>query len=850
MGDSQLGQRPIWRRRRTGRAAGALAFAVSACAATALMAGLTAAPALADPGCAKFAAEPSKGGSDGNAGDLAHPYATLGKLLSSLSAGQTGCIFSGQTIDVNQPQSLRNQTHGTEAAPITITSTNPAEPATVTNSLALEEGSDWINFTHLRFWWAQPPPYTCWNAEGNATDKACNGEPENPEDRVQIAISSSHTSWLYDDIQNFNTDICMNIVSYAGSVAHETLIEHDQIHNCGLPFTGEKHVDEEAAWHDHAIYDYGIGTKIFNDYIYGNSRNGILFYGGGDGGVAEHNIIDENGNGITFGSTVDSTARWNIITNNSLDDGGHCAPRGCDDFGVAVNETSGARFEHNCLDNNLSGEIEFALSEPAGLPGLVLGGNLLKTNPMYADAASHDYTLSANSPCLGYGPDTAQPGGPPPTGAPPSNTALPGVLSSMPGASPIVGEAQIALTGGWSGAPTSFSYQWNACAGSLCTAISEATGPVYIPSAAYAGDTLSVTVTATNAHGSASATSPQTPPLLAGSEMVAGRPSGVLSDASPAFATQGASGGLVLSTLGPGAESLLSMLLGGGAWTATASPSAAVGPGGAIWIAFEGPGHSLWITGEVPGTNLAVLAYRGPAGTTYSEPSIAIDPADDIWVTAEGPQAELMITQRRAGANAWSSSPATDPGMVFSSPSAAADPSGNVWIAFQGQDHALSVTTDWPGGGGFWTSSVTVPGTTYSQPSTMVDPAGNVWVAAEGPGNALLVTERVASQYRWLWPRLVWSGTVYSAPSAAVGAGGNVSIAFQGPGRSLWVADESPYAARTSISYAGPEGMAASAPAEVVGPRGELWVGYEQTGNQLAVLERLPSGIWTPLSGG
>ncbi len=354
MSDARAFKRAASRRRNARRLAVALIAAVGA-ALGAFAAISAAAPAPTSASCVKFAAERSKGGSDANSGDEAHPYATLGKLASSLSAGQTGCIFSGQTIDTHEPQSLEDETHGSEGAPITITSTDPSEPATVTSSLALDQGSDWIDFTHLRFWWAQPPPYTCWNAEGNATGQACNGEPQNPEDNVQIAVSSSHTRWLYDDIQNFNTDICMNIVDYEGSQAHETLIEHDRIHNCGLPFKGEKPVDEEPAWHDHGIYDYGIGTKIINNYIYSNSRNGIVFYGHGSGGVAEHNIIDSNGNGITFGNTIDSTARWNIITNNSLDDVGDCAPRGCFDFGVAQYEAAGDVLEDNCLDGNLSG---------------------------------------------------------------------------------------------------------------------------------------------------------------------------------------------------------------------------------------------------------------------------------------------------------------------------------------------------------------------------------------------------------------------------------------------------------------------------------------------------------------
>ncbi len=344
--------------------------------------------------CNKFAAEPSKGGSDTNTGEEAHPYATLKKLASSLTAGQTGCVFSGQTIDVKNPQTLKNETHGTEASPITITSTEPANPATITSWIALEEGSNWINFTHLKFWWEQPPPYTCWNAEGNPTGKACNGEAVNPEDHVQLAIASDHTHWLFDDIQSFGTNICVNVVSFGGSTAHETLLEHDVIHKCGVAFTGEKTVvNEEPAWHQHGVYDYGIGTKILNNYIYSNSRNGILFNGGGEGGVAEHNIIDGNGNGVTFGSTIKDTVQWNIFTSSSLDSFGKCAEphpgiKGCDDFAAATTGfTSGGIFKHNCAFNNLTGEIEFQTEEPAELEGVTVAENKLKTNPQYVNAA-------------------------------------------------------------------------------------------------------------------------------------------------------------------------------------------------------------------------------------------------------------------------------------------------------------------------------------------------------------------------------------------------------------------------------------------------------------------------------
>ncbi len=744
MSESQLWQRLTLHRRSSGCAPRMLVGVVAAAALAVPTACLAVTPALADPGCAKFAAEPGKGGSDSNAGDEAHPYATLGKLVASLGAGQTGCIFSGQTIDVKTPQYLEHDSRGTEAAPITITSTDPSEPATVTSSLALGEGADWIDFTHLRFWWAMPPPYTCWNAEGNPTGKACNGEPQNPEDNVQIALSASHTAWLYDDIQNFDTDICMNIVSDAGGTAHETLIEHDRIHNCGLPFKGEKPVDEEPAWHDHGIYDYGVGTKIFNNYIYSNSRNGILFYGGGSGGIAEHNIIDENGNGITFGDTGDSTARWNIITNSSLDDTGNCAPRGCFDFGVAVNRATGDRFEHNCLDNNLSGEIEFARVEPATLLGVIVGGNLLGTDPLYENAGGHDYTLSPGSPCLGYGPDTAQPTGPPPGAPPPAN----GLLS--------------------------------------------------------------------------------------------GRPSGVLSGESPAFAARSLYGGLLLTTAGPGEEAWYTGLLGGGAWSTSAAPSAVAGPAAGVWVAFEGPGHSLWVSVEYPAGNGPSTSYQGPAGTTYSAPSIAIDSAGNVWVAAEGPSRELIVTERAANTGGWSSSAVTGAERVYSTPSAGVDSTGHVWIAFQGEEHSLLVVTDWLGG---WeTVSVGGQQTTYSEPSTAGDSAGNIWVAAEGPSNELRVIEHAARSRTWRQGVLAAAAQVYSAPSAVANSAGNVWIAFQGPGHSLWLATDWTDTGAVGIMYESPEGTIYSAPSELIGASGELWVGYERADNDLGVLERPLAG--------
>lgn len=91
--------------------------------------------------------------------------------------------------------------------------------------------------------------------------------------------------------------------------------------------------------------------------------------------------------------------------------------------------------------------------------------------------------------------------------APPVNTALPIVSGSA-----VQAQVLSATSGAWGNAPTSFAYQWLQCnsAGGACTSISGAIASSYVAVAADAGHTLRVTVTASNAGGSASATSAAT----------------------------------------------------------------------------------------------------------------------------------------------------------------------------------------------------------------------------------------------------------------------------------------------------------------------------------------------------
>ncbi len=89
---------------------------------------------------------------------------------------------------------------------------------------------------------------------------------------------------------------------------------------------------------------------------------------------------------------------------------------------------------------------------------------------------------------------------------PPINLAAPAISGT-----PQEGQLLSATTGSWSGSPTSHAYAWQRSSdGSTWTTIPSATNASYTPVSADVGSLIRVLVTATNAGGSASATSAAT----------------------------------------------------------------------------------------------------------------------------------------------------------------------------------------------------------------------------------------------------------------------------------------------------------------------------------------------------
>ncbi len=94
--------------------------------------------------------------------------------------------------------------------------------------------------------------------------------------------------------------------------------------------------------------------------------------------------------------------------------------------------------------------------------------------------------------------------------SPPVSTAAPVVSGTAQ-----QGQTLSASDGSWTNSPSSYGYQWQDCSSSSCSNVSGATASSYNLQASDVGDTVDVVVKATNAGGSASATSAQTQAVTA-----------------------------------------------------------------------------------------------------------------------------------------------------------------------------------------------------------------------------------------------------------------------------------------------------------------------------------------------
>ncbi len=376
----------------------------------------------AGPTCNKYASTSASGTENG---EKAHPYKTLKKLMEHTAAGKVGCLEEGQTF---KEGIVSYYEAGSSGKPITITSTNVNNPATIDSAMTIV--GNYVTFTHLKIHWEEPKPWPCWNSAGNVEQtkiiKFIEGHPDGcetgtptSEQSVLLYIYGEHDAVTYDDISSLKSTICVLPIYYkdvdpeSEASSNEAVIEHDRIHECGPPVwkastSGFSVVNEEKGWHMHGVYDEGKSTIVKNNYIYDNARNGILDYVPDTNCTCTHNILNHNGNGATIngfegGIGPEGTVlSWNVISNST-------SLREEYDWGIAAEYyPSGSKeintAEHNILYNNPGGEIH----KEAGV--LKEAGNKEKTNPEFACGACEgelpNLAIKSSYAIEGYGPES------------------------------------------------------------------------------------------------------------------------------------------------------------------------------------------------------------------------------------------------------------------------------------------------------------------------------------------------------------------------------------------------------------------------------------------------------------
>jgi hypothetical protein len=327
-----------------------LLAAVALFVATALT--LLAPSARASAGCDRFA---SPSGSDTGTGTFQSPFRTVQELVDSLGPGTTGCLMAG-----TYNGSVRMANGGAPGAPATLTAA-PGQAATVVGQIKIAKGANYLTVSGLSL------------------------DGRNAQHLQSPMIDANHVTFSYDDVTDDHTGICFGLGSPTWGWATGTLITHDRVHDCGQMTPGDNY--------QHGFYiGAATNTTIEWSLIYDNAARGIQLYPDAQYTTIDHNIIDDNGEGIIVSGEGGQASSHTNIYDNILSNAR--LRHDVESWWPVGNPVGVDNVVHdNCVWGGREGTIDTS-------GGGLRASNNLKINPQYVSAKGHDYEMSPNSRCL------------------------------------------------------------------------------------------------------------------------------------------------------------------------------------------------------------------------------------------------------------------------------------------------------------------------------------------------------------------------------------------------------------------------------------------------------------------
>jgi Right handed beta helix region len=338
---------------------------VLVCLASALIAAINSVPSVqAATSCTRYA---STSGSDSSPGTSSAPFGTVQTLVSSLDAGQTGCLIGG-TYNGNVSFSSGGRS---ERARLTLKTAPGSSQATVHGIIEIKPSADYVTLDNLHV------------------------DAANASQVTAVQLLGDHERLTNSNITGANQDRIGVQIGFQRQTKGVEIV-HNRIHNFGIPTTQLDHgiyVDlaSEAVIRDNYIYDnaggYGIqlwehaqNSKIYNNTIDGNGAGSIIIAGttNSTGGPSSHNEIYRNilSNPVSGNNTV-------IFWSNYS--GG--APPGTG----------------NTVNDNVYWNGKLDPGSAYGSKAGVSYSDDVSVDPQYVNRGGNDFSLKRRSPATGYG---------------------------------------------------------------------------------------------------------------------------------------------------------------------------------------------------------------------------------------------------------------------------------------------------------------------------------------------------------------------------------------------------------------------------------------------------------------